>query len=250
MLAVHLAGTIAAICAQHGAAAGMLYRFRPKVRDLEAKDRQELANRVLLFLWPSAMVVLSVLFLYRRAEAFFDHEVRWAKHQGPVTVGEWAGRFMVAFNLYELGIYAVYGKGLAFWLHHIVAVYIGLQWLILRTGTFWGCIVLLIEATTPCLVGTRLMKDGGWTHEPLYKLAVSVFWIFWLVVRITALALGLCLFCHDVFKGLVPQHVSWHFVLSNGLSVLGLFVLSCVWFVSITRIFCEVMFGTGKKRRQ
>ncbi|CAE8583625.1 unnamed protein product, partial [Polarella glacialis] len=103
--------------------------------------------------------------------------------------------------------------------------------------------ILLIEGTTPCLVGTRMMKESGWTHEPVYKLAVSVFWIFWLVVRIVVLAAGLLLFASDISRGRVPDHVPWGFVVTNGLSIFIIFGLSCAWFVTITRITYRVVTG-------
>ncbi|CAJ1411019.1 unnamed protein product [Effrenium voratum] len=147
----------------------------------------------------------------------------------------------------RLLLYAAYGKGLAFWVHHLMALVICLNWLVLRTGTFWGCAVLLTEATTPCLVATRMMKETGWTQEPFYKFCVACFWLFWAAARICWLVVLLSLFYRDISHGL-PEHVPLYFVAVNGLSVLGLLVLSCVWFVPITRIFYQVM--TGKSRRQ
>eukprot|EP00913_Durusdinium_trenchii_P000090 g79.t1 len=91
--------------------------------------------------------------------------------------------------------------------------------IVLRIGTFWGCVVLLTEATTPCLVGTRMMKDSGWTKEPVYKLCVACFWLCWLAVRIAWLLAMLSLFCRDLLFGL-PEHVPLYFVAVNGLSEL------------------------------
>mmetsp|Transcript_55822 Transcript_55822/g.122172 ORF Transcript_55822/g.122172 Transcript_55822/m.122172 type:complete len:246 (+) Transcript_55822:53-790(+) len=241
-----LAGVTTAILLKHAALRRLLCWCSSKVRVLDEKAQQEAANRLMLFVAPSMMVILSLAFLYS-TDAFQDAQTRWASSDGPKTAGEWAGLILASFMIYELLLYAAYGKGVAFWVHHVVALTICLNWLVLRIGTFWGCAVLLTEATTPCLVGTRMMKDSGWTQEPVYKMCVASFWLCWLAVRIAWLVIMLSLFCRDILIGL-PAHVPRYFVAVNGLSVAGLLVLSCCWFVPITRIFYQVM--TGKSRRR
>ncbi|CAK9003085.1 unnamed protein product [Durusdinium trenchii] len=243
---VELAGITGAILLKHAVLRRLLCCCSSQVRDLNEKEQQEVVNRLMLFVAPSTMVVLSVASLYS-SDAFQDPQSRWASSDGPTTAGEWAGLILASFMIYELVLYAAYGKGLAFWVHHVVALTISLNWLVLRIGTFWGCVVLLTEATTPCLVGTRMMKDSGWTKEPVYKLCVACFWLCWLAVRIAWLLAMLSLFCRDLLFGL-PEHVPLYFVAVNGLSVLGLLVLSCVWFVPITRIFYQVMTGKSRQR--
>lgn len=196
-----LAGVTTAILLKHAALRRLLCWCSSKVRVLDEKAQQEAANRLMLFVAPSMMVILSLAFLYS-TDAFQDAQTRWASSDGPKTAGEWAGLILASFMIYELLLYAAYGKGVAFWVHHVVALTICLNWLVLRIGTFWGCAVLLTEATTPCLVGTRMMKDSGWTQEPVYKMCVASFWLCWLAVRIAWLVIMLSLFCRDILIGL------------------------------------------------
>ena len=163
MLAIDVAGVTGIMMLQH-ALLWRLLQCWPKTRDLAPKEQQQTANRLMLFVAPPSMVSLSIVFLY--SEGFGDREARWASLQGPTSAGEWAGRIFLGFNLYEMFFYAAYGKELAFWLHHVVTLVICLHWLVLRTATFWGCAVILMEITTPCLVATRMMKAGMFMTNP------------------------------------------------------------------------------------
>ena len=109
MLAMDVAGTTGLMLLQHTLLRQLLV-FWPSTRNLDPKEQHQTANRLMLFVAPPTMVVLSIVFLC--GEGFKDLEARWASVQGPATAGEWAGRVFVGFNLYELAFYAAYGKGL------------------------------------------------------------------------------------------------------------------------------------------
>ena len=100
MLAVDVAGMTGAMMLQHTLLRRLLV-YWPHARDMDPKEQQQMANRLMLFVAPPTMVTLSAVFLC--SDGFTDPEVRWANvASGPATTGEWAGRVFVGFNLYEL----------------------------------------------------------------------------------------------------------------------------------------------------
>eukprot|EP00438_Fugacium_kawagutii_P034637 Skav229468 [mRNA] locus=scaffold6310:4053:6201:- [translate_table: standard] len=95
-----LAGVTGAILLKHAALRRLLCKCSSKVRGLDEKAQQEAANRFMLFVAPSVMVILSLAFLYT-TDAFQDSQTRWASSDGPKTTGEWAGLILTSFMIYE-----------------------------------------------------------------------------------------------------------------------------------------------------
>jgi len=226
----------------------ILSRKFPSFAEEAAKDRHEKTSRLLLSTVPWAMFGMGVAFL-SDVKLWQVPEHRWMVATGPASLGEQIPPVLVGMNLYELVLYATYGKRLEFWIHHLVAIGASAWQATSRQAVVWATFPVFLEGTTPLLTLLKTMHEAGYTYEPTYKMIAGFFWLAWVSLRLLMPPAVMAFVARDYLMGHVPPTQSRPLLLCSFLMYATVFGLSVAWSRKLaTRIF-PVLRGCMPDRR-
>jgi|TARA_B100000513_G_scaffold162825_1_gene79469 hypothetical protein len=204
------------------------------------------AECVVNAVWLLLGLQLPVLYTAASFELWESIGERW---HGTSILAEWALTLHIGQSLYETAVYARFGKGAEFFVHHaVVVINYGLS-LYYGAMHFWAATVGLVEYSNPCLSVLQLILISGKGRGSRLEMANgAALWVAFLLVRV--IGLPLWLYCHvqDVRGGAwteahdptvrasapPPAVVLWTMRLLAPLGVFMVWMISMLWFRKIT----------------
>lgn len=241
MLVLDVVGVTVVCIVMHFVADFVLSRCFPSFGAMSPKDRHERSSRVILGTVPMSMFLMSVYYLSDPSAWLFSN--RYQARSGAVDVGECIPRLMIGMNVYEMGLYAIFGKHPSMWFHHIATV-ISCAWQAhLRQAVFWSTFSVVVEGTTPLLQLTKTLKELGYTHEPVNKASMVATWMAWVFLRLLLPSWGLFTILTDILSGTIPADVNLHLICWCTLMYFLILGLSVLWFTKLTPQVLRVVFG-------
>ena len=163
-------------------------------------------------------------------------------------------RLNLAMVLYECYFYAVHGKGLDLWAHHVLGLLV-----LLRALDGGQCAIYIAwagisEGTTVFLSLRALLLESSQTAHPLYVVNGAFLWLSFLVLRVLWLPTCAWRLARDIFivptSGLSARfEADAHLMLRQVLlwSCVFIWALSTFWFGKITSGLLKVLFPRPKK---